>query len=164
MRTRFDFDTLKIVKTFEKFIILSLVFLMGLVVLFSTYELLIHIIKELILAVKTPTLLLEKYELMKIFGLFFNVLIGLELFETVHLYLKDDIIHAEYVLLVGLTAIARKIIIIDYKEYTSEYILMLAALITSLSLGFYLIRRAQVLRKDLPGKTDENSTGESVSG
>ena len=142
-------DMLKIVKTFEKYVILALVFLMGLVVLFSTIELLVHIFKELFLAIKTPTLLLEKYELMKIFGLFFNVLIGLELFETVHLYLKDDIIHAEYVLLVGITAIARKIIIIDYEQYSANYILMLAALITALSLGFYLVRKAQhMVKKD----------------
>ncbi len=137
-------DMLKVVKTFERFVIIVLVVLMGLVVLFSTFELFMHILRELYAAIKTPTLLLEKYELMKIFGLFFNVLIGLELFETVHLYLKDDVIHAEYVLLVGITAIARKIIIIDYTEYTAEYILMLALLIAALSLGFYLIRKTQM--------------------
>ncbi len=90
-----------------------------------------------------PQMLLEKYELMKLFGLIFNVLIGLELFETVRLYLKDDILHAEYILLVGLTAVTRKIIILDYKEYSPQYIVMIAALIAALAGGYFLIRKTQ---------------------
>ncbi len=153
-------NILKLVKLTEKIVIVTLVLLMGLVVLFSTGELAVYIINEMAKALIQHHLLLEKYELMKIFGLFFNVLIGLELFETVHLYLKDDIIHAEYVLLVGLTAIARKIIIIDYEEYTAEYVLMLAVLIAALALGFYLIRKAQLYRR-VKGKF---SDGDEVDG
>ena len=141
-------DILKIVKFVERFVIIVLVFLMGLVVFFSAIELLIYIAREIFVNISTQHLLIEKYELMKIFGLFFNVLIGLELFETVHLYLKDNIIHAEFVLLVGLTAIARKIIILDYEEVSETYILMLSILIASLALGFYLIRLGQTLRRD----------------
>ncbi len=142
------FDVLKIVKFIERFVIIVLVFLMGLVVFFSAIELLIYIIRELIVDLSSEHLLIEKYELMKIFGLFFNVLIGLELFETVHLYLKDNIIHAEFVLLVGITAIARKIIILDYEQISETYILMLGILIASLALGFYLVRLGQTLRRD----------------
>ncbi len=142
------FEVLKIVKFIERFVIIVLVFLMGLVVFFSAIELLIYIIRELIVDLSSEHLLIEKYELMKIFGLFFNVLIGLELFETVHLYLKDNIIHAEFVLLVGITAIARKIIILDYEQISETYILMLGILIASLALGFYLVRLGQTLRRD----------------
>lgn len=143
-----NIDILKIVKFIEKFVIIVLVFLMGLVVFFSAIELLIYIVRELIVDLSSEHLLIEKYELMKIFGLFFNVLIGLELFETVHLYLKDNIIHAEFVLLVGITAIARKIIILDYEQISEIYVLMLGILVASLALGFYLVRLGQTLRRD----------------
>ncbi len=143
-----NIDILKIVKFIEKFVIIVLVFLMGLVVFFSAIELLIYIVRELVVDLSSEHLLIEKYELMKIFGLFFNVLIGLELFETVHLYLKDNIIHAEFVLLVGITAIARKIIILDYEQISEIYVLMLGILVASLALGFYLVRLGQTLRRD----------------
>jgi hypothetical protein len=42
-------------------------------------------------------LFLEIDELFRIFGFFFIILIGFELVETVEMYFKDNIIHAEVV-------------------------------------------------------------------
>ncbi len=132
-----------IVKNFEYVIITTLVILMGLVLLFSTVELSIYIIKVLFISTREPGLLLEKEELLKLFGLFFNVIISLELFETVRLYLKDDILHAEYVLLVGITAVTRKVIILDYEQYSPQYLLIVSLLIGILSLGYFLVKKSQ---------------------
>ena len=136
-----------IVKNFEYVIITTLVILMGLVLLFSTVELSIYIIKVLFISTREPGLLLEKEELLKLFGLFFNVIISLELFETVRLYLKDDILHAEYVLLVGITAVTRKVIILDYEQYSPQYLLIVSLLIGILSLGYFLVKKSQIPSK-----------------
>jgi uncharacterized membrane protein (DUF373 family) len=53
---------------------------------------------------------LEIDELFKIFGFFFIILIGFELVETVEMYFKENIIHAEVVLLVAVIAVSRKVI------------------------------------------------------
>jgi len=133
----------KWIHKFEKSIIILLVVLMGLIVLFSTFELAIFIIKELFVAVKEPHFLLEKKELLKIFGLFFNVLIGLELFETVKLYLKEDVFHAEFVLLVALIAITRKVIIIEYDEIKPMLLFSMSALIFVLTAGYYFLKKGK---------------------
>jgi uncharacterized membrane protein (DUF373 family) len=133
----------KWIHKFERSIIILLVVLMGLIVLFSTFELAIFIIKELFVAVKEPHFLLEKKELLKIFGLFFNVLIGLELFETVKLYLKEDVFHAEFVLLVALIAITRKVIIIEYDEIKPMLLFSMSALIFVLTAGYYFLKKGK---------------------
>ena len=43
------------------------------------------------------------------------VLIGLELMTSIEMYLKDNTIHAELMFLVALTAVARKVVILDAK-------------------------------------------------
>jgi len=144
----FKIDKLNnIVNYFEKFVIIILVSLMGLLVLFTTIELTVFVIKELFLTLKEPQFLLDKQELIKIFALFFNVLIGLELFETVKLYLKENMFHAEFVLLVTLIAILRKIIIIEYESINDSTIYAIAALVFVLTLGYYLLKQGQLKDK-----------------
>ncbi len=148
-------DLNKLVHKFERGIIILLVILMGLIVLFSTLELTWFIFKELFVAVKEPHFLLEKKELIKIFGLFFNVLIGLELFETVKLYLKEDVFHAEFVLLVALIAITRKIIILEYDEVQPDLLYAIAALIFVLTAGYYFLKKGQKKDKNEIQNTNE---------
>ncbi len=142
----------KIIHIFEQSIIMVLVLLMGIVVLFSTIELTIYVAKELYMSSLVSELLLEKKELLKIFELFFNVLISLELFETVRLYLKEDIFHAEYILLVALIAVTRKVIILEYDKMSPLLLLSIASIILVLALGFFLLKSGQ--KKQLNQKTN----------
>jgi uncharacterized membrane protein (DUF373 family) len=75
------------------------------------------------------------------------VLIGMELLESIKAYLQKEIIHAEVVLLVALVAVSRKVIILDYKELTSEMLYGMSALIVALGIGYFLVRRALHPRK-----------------
>ena len=71
------------------------------------------------------------------------VLIGIELLETiVKTYLTQAMPHYEVVLSVAITAIARKVIILDLKEVGSSSLLGIAAIILALSAGYYLMRRS----------------------
>lgn len=70
------------------------------------------------------------------------VLIGLELLETIKTYLEEDRVHAEVVFLVAIVAVSRKVVILDYKETSTEMLFGMAALIVALGIGYYLVRRA----------------------
>ena len=131
------------IRNFERFVIFILVLLMGIVILITTLELVFFIIKEIINSFSTSQLLIEKKEMLKIFSLFFNVLIGMELYETVRLYLKEDVFHAEFVLLVGLIAVSRKVIILDYSTLHPAELFAIATLIVVLAGGYYILKLTQ---------------------
>ncbi len=77
-----------------------------------------------------------------IFGGFLSVLIGIELLHTIKMYLKEDVVHVEIVLLVALIGISRHVIDLDYKHLDPITIFGIAALILALSFGYFLIKKA----------------------
>ncbi|WP_096086820.1 phosphate-starvation-inducible PsiE family protein [Agaribacterium haliotis] len=83
---------------------------------------------------------LEIDELFKIFGFFFIILIGFELVETVEMYFKDNVIHAEVVLLVAVIAVSRKVILLDLEKYDPLAIIGLGVIIVALGGCYYLIK------------------------
>jgi len=82
--------------------------------------------------------MIEIDSLLKIFGFFLLILIGIELLETIKAYLAEHVIHVEIVLEVALIAIARKVIILDLKDYSGVTVLAIAALIVSLAVAYYV--------------------------
>jgi uncharacterized membrane protein (DUF373 family) len=134
----------KWLRTFEHMIIRSLIYMMAVIILISTIELGYLLIKDVI---SEPVFFLEIDELLELFGFFLLILIGIELLETIKAYLQDKVVHSEIVLEVALIAIARKVIILDFKEYDSVAILGIAALIIAISASYYIIRRK--VRRDL---------------
>ncbi|UCD58235.1 MAG: phosphate-starvation-inducible PsiE family protein [Candidatus Hydrogenedentota bacterium] len=126
-------------KRFERFIILALLAMMIFVVFLSTIELAVILVREMI---KPPLLLLNIQEMLTVFGFFMMVLIGIELMETVKVYLEEERIHVEVILMVAIIAIARKIITLDIKEMGALALIGIAAIILSLSVGFYALKKA----------------------
>ena len=76
--------------------------------------------------------------LLKIFGMFLNVLIALELMENVTAYLRQHTIQLELVIITALTAVARKIVIFDSKAEGDLTGLAIAVL--SLSISYWIVR------------------------
>lgn len=85
-------------------------------------------------------LFLEIDELFRIFGFFFIILIGFELIETVEMYFKDNVIHAEVVLLVAVIAVSRKVILLDLEKYDPIAIIGLGIIIIALGGCYSLIK------------------------
>ncbi|MBF0227807.1 MAG: phosphate-starvation-inducible PsiE family protein [Desulfobacterales bacterium] len=129
---------LDFLKKFERFIIMSLIIMIVIVVFLATLELGWIIIQDI---VSHPVILLEIKELMEILGFFLLILIGIELLETIKAYLIEGVIHVEIVLEVALIAIARKVIILDIAKYDGFKLLSLAALIVAVSIGFFIVKR-----------------------
>lgn len=82
--------------------------------------------------------------LLKIFGLFLNILIALEITQNITSYLKSHIIQIEMVIITSLIAVARKIIILDFQKMSDSELLALAAAIIALSICYWVVRRTNV--------------------
>ena len=128
---------MKYLEKIERMIVLSLLVMMVSVVLLSTIELGWLIIKD----VSTPPIFfLEIDEMLDIFGMFLLVLIGVELLETVKMYLTQKTVHVEVVFTVAMIAIARKVIILDVKELSSLTLVGIGTIIIALSAGYYFLK------------------------
>jgi len=128
----------KLLHKFERMIVLSLMLFMMLAVLFSTIEVGVILVQQLL---EPPFMLLNIEEMLEVFGIILMVVIGLELLETIRAYLSQQIIHVEVVLLAALVAVVRKIIILDYSDVASGPLFGIAALVFALAVSFFIIRR-----------------------
>ena len=121
-----------------RYIAMALLVLMGVVVIAAIAELAYEIGKGLI---QPPGFFLSVTELLETFGLFLMVLIGLELMTSIHMYLSDHTIHAEMMFLVAMTAVTRKIVILETGTSEPLFLFGLGFLILALSGGYFLIRK-----------------------
>ena len=131
----------KLIDRIEKLVVLGLLALMIIVVAAGAIELTFVIFQEML---NPPRyFLLDGDELLRIFGLFLMVLIGLELLATVRMYITDETIHVELVMVVALIAVSRKIIVLDYEKLQPLTVLGIAALVISLSAGYYMMKKSK---------------------
>ena len=131
----------KFLKRFEYYIVIGLLVMMSLVVLLSTVELGV-IIVERALSGEPMLFLLNIADMLEIFGFFMMILIGIELIETIKVYLVEESIHIEVICLVAIVAIARKVIILDVYKLSPITLLGIAAIILALSVGYFFIKKA----------------------
>ena len=118
--------------------------MMALVVLLATFELVYIIVMDIL---AHPPLLLGIDQLLEIFGYFLLVLIGIELLETFKIYVEENVINVQVVLLVAMIAISRKVIILDVKALPSLTLIGISAIIVALSVGYYLVKKSQLDEK-----------------
>ncbi|MBH8562532.1 phosphate-starvation-inducible PsiE family protein [Nostoc sp. CENA67] len=78
--------------------------------------------------------------LYKIFGLFLNILIALEILENITAYLRKHVFQVELVIVTSLIAVARKIIILDFEKVSGIDIIGLGVAILALSISYLIIR------------------------
>jgi len=93
---------------------------------------------------KPPYLALDVAEAIEVFGFFLMVLIGLELLESIKIYIQKHRVHAEVVFLVAIIAVSRKVIILDYSKTAPETLWGISSIILALGIGYFLVRRAQL--------------------
>ena len=130
----------KILKIFEKYIVLFLLLLMMLTVVATAIELTSVLYTQLM---KPPYFALDVAEAIEVFGFFLMVLIGLELLESIKIYMEKQRVHAEVVFLVAIIAVSRKVIILDYSETAPETLWGISSIILALGIGYFLVRRAR---------------------
>lgn len=88
-----------------------------------------------------PYGLLSVNDILATFGAFMAVLIAVEIFVNIVLYLRDEVLQVKLVLATALMAIARKVIVLDYNVTDPEYVWATAAVIFALSIGYWLVSK-----------------------
>lgn len=86
-----------------------------------------------------PYFLLNISDILATFGAFLAVLIAIEIFLNITLYLRDDIIHVQLVVATALMAIARKVIVFDFKTLDHQYVYATAAVVVALGAAYWLV-------------------------
>ena len=121
-----------------RFCVRILAVLMTLVIIFSVADV-TWVLYQRVMA--SPVGLLNVTDILVSFGAFMATLIAIEIFLNIVLYLRDDVLHVKLVLATALMAIARKVIVLDYKVLEPEYIWATAAVILALSIGYWLVAK-----------------------
>ena len=86
-----------------------------------------------------PLYLLNISDIFATFGAFLAVLIAIEIFINITIYIRDDVLPVKLVIATALMAIARKVIVFDFKELTPMYIFASAAVVLALGVTYWLI-------------------------
>ncbi len=124
---------------FEHAVIVLLLIMMMVVVGTAVYDMLTLVIASFD---QEAQAVITVHELHSIFGLFLLILIGIELLETMKVYLLDDSIRVEIVFLVAMIGIARHVIDLEYKNVDPLSMLGMAAIILALTAGYFLLKKS----------------------
>ena len=119
---------------------------MSIVVISATFEVAYVVATNIF---EPPGFFIGVQDLFDIFGLFLMILIGLELMTSIRSYLtvEDGSIHAEWMLLIAMTAITRKVVILDAAVVDPLLLFSIGFVIIALSVGYYLVRRNRASKK-----------------
>ena len=118
--------------------------MLGLVVIISTILVAWNLIDMLFINFNETTF---PRSIIDLFGLFFLVLVGVELLETLKMYTKEHVVHVEVVLLVALIVAARKIILIDYTTTPSDIFFGIAAIVIAIGVSYFLLKKSSAQPK-----------------
>jgi uncharacterized membrane protein (DUF373 family) len=141
-RTANDDSFLSGVKRMETLVAKILSLAMVVVIFVSVVELCLFISREILFNNKLADPdQFYSVTLIKVFGLFLNVLIALEVLENITAYLKKHVVQLELVVITSLTAVARKIIIFDFSTSGGLELMALALAIFALSISYWIVRR-----------------------
>ncbi len=88
-----------------------------------------------------PYFMLSISDLFVLFGAFLVVLIAIEIFQNITLYLSTNVIPVKLVIATALMAIARKVIVFDYDKLEPMYIIATGIVIFSLGITYWLLNR-----------------------
>jgi uncharacterized membrane protein (DUF373 family) len=97
----------------------------------------VYVIYERVVA--EPFLLLTVSDILVVFGSFMAVLIAIEIFINITVYIKRDALPIKMVIATALMAVARKVIMLDFKDMDWTYLIGIAAIILALGLTYWLI-------------------------
>ncbi|MFN6537164.1 MAG: phosphate-starvation-inducible PsiE family protein [Nostoc sp. EkiNYC01] len=131
-----DQNFMHMIENIEVLVSKVLSILMVVVILVAIADLGVFLFKELF------TIPYGKFNttLYKVFGLFLNILIALEILENITGYLRKHVIQVELVIVTSLIAVARKIIILDLEKVPGIDIIGLGVAILALSISYLIIR------------------------
>lgn len=119
-----------------RFAIRILAVLMTAVIFWAVADVLLVLYEKLS---EPPVFLLDMTDIFQVFAAFLAVLIAIEIFANITLYLRDDVIHVKLVVATALMAIARKVIVLDLSILEPSYLYAIAAIVIALGVTYWLL-------------------------
>jgi uncharacterized membrane protein (DUF373 family) len=116
----------------------ALAILIIFVLFWGLADVIVHIIQQFWLA---PIGRFDVENLISTLGSFLAVLIVIEIFINIIFYLKKDAVHVPLVLATALTAVARKVIILDYSIAEPAVLYGIAAIVLAVGIVFWLVTK-----------------------
>lgn len=110
--------------------------LMTLVIVWGVFDVAYLLITQLL---SPPYLLLSVSDIFQIFGAFMIVLIAVEIFINIRLYLGTSVLPIQLVIATALMAIARKVIVLDLEKVNPMEVLGIAAVVLALGITHWLV-------------------------
>lgn len=130
-----------LVTMLNKYVVLSvriLAILMVGVIWVSLIDVIIHLAHQLF----SPSYsFFSTDNLISTLGDFLAVMIAIEIFLNIIFYLNEDAINVPLVLATALTAVARKVIIVDYKAVDPHHVYATASVIFAVGIVYWLITK-----------------------
>lgn len=111
-------------------------------VCYQTIDLMFSFVFRLIHSIEDKTYVLEAKG-RSIAGVFFTILLTLEIIQTIKVFSHNHSTKLKIILIVGLIAVTRKILIFDMEDVSPLAELSIAALIISLSAGYFLVSKSE---------------------
>lgn len=136
----------------------ALAVLMVFVIIWGIWDVVYLMYQQLL---EPPFMLLNISDILATFGSFMAVLIAIEIFLNISLYLRQDVIHVKLVVATALMAIARKVIIFDFNTLKPEYIWATGGVVLALGITYFLIGKESVECNIQPPKSHNLSPGDS---
>lgn len=118
----------------------ALAVLMTLMILIGTVDVGWMIYEKIINS--KPMFVLSISDILATFGAFMAVLIAIEIFINITMYLRDDVIHVRIVMATAIMAIARKVIVMDFAKIEVGYVWATAAVLLATTVGYWLLCRS----------------------
>lgn len=131
----------KVIGNFEKYISYTLISVGLLFAVYQVYELVYLVFTNLYTSITKGEFFVGK-EGMPIAGLFFNILLLLEILETVKTFSKGHVIKIKIILIVGIIAVTRKLLMEDMTHAEPLQEIAVGVVIFALSLGYFLVSKA----------------------
>lgn len=122
-----------------RFSVRVLALLMVLLILFGVADVVYVFYRQLM---APPLLLMTVEDIFRLFGAFLVVLIAIEIFVNIRMYLGTNVVPVRLVLATALMAVARKVVVLDLKEFNASDLLALAAVTLALGLTYWLVDRS----------------------
>ena len=116
---------------------------MGVYILFEVVTLVYFFFSGLFTVESGKSLFFSKDEGEKIVPAFFGILIALELMDTLKIYLKENEIKSQHIIVIGLIAISRKLLVLDFAHGDPMTNFSIAALIAGLALAYFLLKKGE---------------------
>lgn len=118
------------------FAVRILAFLMTLLIIWGVADVIYVLYQRLM---SPPFMLLKIDDIVTTFGAFLAVLIAIEIFINITVYIRRDVLPIKLVIATALMAIARKVIVFQFNGMSPLYIFGTAAVVLALGITYWLI-------------------------